>query len=269
MVEQHEVAENEAGSGEIRSKLITRLAVAGVLVALLLGVLAFFDYLSTAPDDSDEQVFTKPVPVAPKKEVTQPVTPAENLPEPPLPSSPEKTAAPVEPPPAPRIEVSVPAVVEAKPEAVLENRPKFPSTAANQKLPVARPPAALVPPSQPEAEALAVPSRTLPAAREPVPAESLGAKPSARVLEAKPAAAVTAPAVSRLFSGFLLQAGVFSSVQRAEELHARLTLSGVPSSLETRVQVGPFKSKLEAEAAQAKLRELGVETILVPPKGKN
>ena len=93
MVEQHEVAENEAGSGEIRSKLITRLAVAGVLVALLLGVLAFFDYLSTAPDDSDEQVFTKPVPVAPKKEVTQPVTPAENLPEPPLPSSPEKTAA--------------------------------------------------------------------------------------------------------------------------------------------------------------------------------
>ena len=62
---------------------------------------------------------------------------------------------------------------------------------------------------------------------------------------------------------------MFSSVQRAEELHARLTLSGVPSSLETRVQVGPFKTKQEAEAAQSKLKELGVETILVPPRGKN
>jgi DedD protein len=69
-----------------------------------------------------------------------------------------------------------------------------------------------------------------------------------------------------LLSGFLLQAGVFNSPQRAEELHAKLTLSGVPSTLETRVQVGPFRTRQEAEAAQAKLRELGVETVLVPPR---
>jgi DedD protein len=95
------------------------------------------------------------------------------------------------------------------------------------------------------------------------------ARPSAQVLEHKPAPVATPSGVSRLFSGFLLQAGVFTSVQRAEELHARLTLSGVPSTLETRVQVGPFRTRQEAEAAQAKLKELGVETILVPPKGKN
>jgi DedD protein len=63
-----------------------------------------------------------------------------------------------------------------------------------------------------------------------------------------------------------LQAGVFSSAQRAEELHAKLTLSGVPSTLETRVQVGPFRTRQEAEAAQSKLKELGIEAILVPPK---
>ena len=80
MAEQPEVSENEAESGEIRSKLLGRLAVAGVLVAVLLGVLAFFDYLATVPDESEEQVFTKPVPVAPKKAVSQPLTPAENLP---------------------------------------------------------------------------------------------------------------------------------------------------------------------------------------------
>jgi len=46
-------------------------------------------------------------------------------------------------------------------------------------------------------------------------------------------------------------------------------LSGVPSTLETRVQVGPFRTRHEAELAQAKLKELGVEAILVPPRGKN
>jgi DedD protein len=176
---------------------------------------------------------------------------------------------PVEPPTAPRIEVNLPPVVEAKPEAVLENRQKIPLTAANPKTPLARAPAPSAPSPSPESAVDAAPSSVQPAPRTTVPVEPVTAKPSARILEAKPAAAVTAPVVSRLFSGFLLQAGVFSSVQRAEELHARLTLSGVPSSLETRVQVGPFKNKQEAEAAQAKLRELGVETILVPPKGKN
>ena len=70
----------------------------------------------------------------------------------------------------------------------------------------------------------------------------------------------------RLFPGFVLQVGVFSSVQRAEELHAKLTLSGLPSTLETRVQVGPFRSREEAEAAQHKLKELGIETVLVAPR---
>jgi DedD protein len=247
MVDKPDVTGNEAGAGEIRSKLIARLAVAGVLVGLLLGVLAFFDYLATAPDESDEQVFTKPVPVAPKKEVSQPVTPAEGQPAPP-PPAPAKAEAPVEPPPPPKI--------EAKPEVTVENRSKpSPPGVAPKATPVVQAP---VP------EATTAPSNVLPPPSSRAPAEPVPPKSAAPVVEARPA-----PVVSRLFSGFLLQAGVFSSVQRAEELHARLTLSGVQSTLETRVQVGPFKTKQEAEAAQAKLRELGVETILVPPKGKN
>ncbi len=264
MAEEPEVSESEAGSGEIRSKLLARLAVAGVLVAVLLGVLAFFDYLATAPDESEEQVFTQPVPVAPKKEASQPVTPAENLPAPP---EPEKSG-PAEPPPPPQVETHTPAVVEAKPEAVVENRPKSPSTVESTKKPQAPSPVAVQPPA-PVPEATTAPSNILPPPRAAVPVEPTPPKPAARIVDVRPAPAVTPPAVSRLFSGFLLQAGVFSSVQRAEELHARLTLSGVPSTLETRVQVGPFKTRQEAEAAQAKLKELGVETILVPPKGKN
>ncbi|MBL8428960.1 MAG: SPOR domain-containing protein [Dechloromonas sp.] len=265
MAEKPEVSENEVESGEIRGKLLGRLAVAGVLVAVLLGVLAFFDYLATAPDESEVQVFTKPVPVAPKKEVSQPVTPAESLPTPP---EPPKAEVPAEPPPPPRVETHTPAVVESKPEAIVENRPKSPSTVESTRK-QATPPSVVAPAPQAVPEATTAPSNILPPQRASVPAEPVAAKPVARIVETRPSPAVTPPVVSRLFSGFLLQAGVFSSVQRAEELHARLTLSGVPSTLETRVQVGPFKTKQEAEAAQAKLKELGVETVLVPPRGKN
>jgi DedD protein len=259
MAEQPEAPENEAGASEMRGKLLGRLAVAGVLVAGLLGVLAFFDYLATAPDETEEQVFTKPVPVAPKKEASQPVTPAENLQAPP---EPEKAEAPAEPPPPPKVEPHE--AVEARHEHASEIRPKLPSTVGSAK----KPAAPLASPA-PVPEATTAPSNILPPPRPAVQAEPAPARPPARVVETRPAPAVTPPAVSRLFSGFLLQAGVFSSVQRAEELHARLTLSGVPSTLETRVQVGPFKTRQEAEAAQAKLKELGIEAILVPPRGKN
>lgn len=249
MTEQPGTSAGTDGAGELRNKLIKRLAVAGVLVAILLGVLAFFDYLSTAPEEPEEEVFTRPVPVPPKKTVSQPVTPSRDLPEPP-------PAAPVvaEAPPPPRMEPAPAKTPDAKPEtAKIEARPESrvsaPSTVA-----IARGPAIVVPPA------------TLKPAR-PVPEAT--AAPAPRVAEPRPLAVVAPSGMSRLFSGFLLQAGVFSSPQRAEELHARLTLSGVPSTLETRVQVGPFRTRQEAEAAQAKLRELGVETVLVPPKGKH
>jgi DedD protein len=76
------------------------------------------------------------------------------------------------------------------------------------------------------------------------------------------------PAPPRLFSGYALQAGVFSDPHLAEELHAKLTLNGIPSTLETRVQVGPFNSREEAEAARVKMKELGIDAMmLAPPKG--
>ena len=254
MAEQTNTNDSDDGSSDLRGKLITRLAVAGLLVAALLGVLAFFDYLANPPEDADEPVFTKPVPGAPKKEVSQPVTPAENLPEPPK----------VEPAPLAN-EAPPPPVVEAQPAAPVaerpESRPPPASTAAVSK----------AVPNLPKAvpEATMAPTNILPPRPSIAPEPPPSIRPSARVVEARPAPVSVPPSAPRLFSGFLLQAGVFSSAQRAEELHARLTLSGVPSTLETRVQVGPFRTRQEAEAAQAKLKELGVETILVPPKGKH
>lgn len=254
-------AKPDEGS-EIRSKLAARLAIAGILVAILLGVLAFFDYLAAPPDDNETPEFTKPVPVAPKKQVSQPVTPTENLPEPPAPEKPAAAETPpaetpvpqqppaVEPPPASR---SAPAPAPAQPPAAKPQAAPKPVPEATSA------PSNLVPPPAPK-----------PAVEAPRPAPRV-AEPAPRVSEAAPAPLPVPPpqpaaTLNRLFSGFLVQAGVFTSVQRAEELHAKLTLSGVPSTLETRVQVGPFRTRQEAEAAQAKLRELGIQSVLVPPR---
>lgn len=262
-------ASADEDAGELRSQLLRRLAVAGVLVALLLGVLALFDYLSNPPDDDDSPVFSKPVPVPPRKEVSQPVKPATDLPEPP-----PVAVVPAEPPPMPEVAAAPAPVAPVTPAASAaaerpEIRPNSASTAvATKPVPATPAPVAVVTRPVPRAvpEVTEAPPMAPPPARsvEQSPAEP--AKPSARVVESRPAP-VAAPQAPRLFSGFVLQAGVFSSMQRAEELHARLALSGVPSSVETRVQVGPFRTRQEAELAQQKLREQGIETVLVAPKG--
>lgn len=252
----------ETSAAELRKSLVNRLGMAGVLVAVLLGMLALFDHLASTPEEPDLPVFNKPVPVAPRKEVSQPVTQAANLPEPPDPQP--QTAPVVEPPPPPVVEAPKPVVADRPKAASSENRPNVASTAAS------KPPAGNAPvvvsraPPRAAPEATAAPDVPLAA-----PASERASAPpaSARVVETRPTPAIAPPAAPRLFSGFLLQAGVFSSAQRAEELHAKLTLSGVPSTIETRVQVGPFRTRQEAEAAQHKLKSLGIESVLVPPKG--
>lgn len=282
MVDKPEVAENEDSAADLRNKLIKRLAVAGVLVAVLLGVLAFFDYLATPPEEPEEEVYSKPVPVGPKKPLSQPVTPTSELPEPPTtaPVAAEEVPAPPQPAaqPAPASEEKVDKKGEAKPQAARQDTRSVAPPPASGKVPVGTAPA--LPAAPAIVPALPVPPTSVSRAPRAVPessvtpSESAGegrptppaAKPSARVVEARPAPVVPPSGMARLFSGFLLQAGVFTSPQRAEELHAKLTLSGVPSTLETRVQVGPFRTRQEAEAAQLKLRELGIETVLLPPK---
>ena len=242
------------GSPELRSQLLRRVLVAGGLVAVLLAVLAAFEHFSQPADTPEVRVFTEPVPVAPRKLVTQPVTPmapVEEDAETPADSEADAPLADADSPlPPPEV------AAEPSPASLPASRPaRAASATAVAPAPAAAPAQDLTfaPPLAPKAP-IAAPAQ---AVRE---AET----PSARVIGTTPAAPA-APAAPRLFSGFLLQAGVFNSVQRAEELHARLTLSGVPSNIETRVQVGPFRTRKEAIEAQARLRELGIDSILVAP----
>ncbi len=270
MTEKTDPPANDEAATDLRGTLTRRLVVAAVLVAILLGVLAFFDYLASSPEEPEATVFTQPVPVAPKKEVSQPVTAAETLPEPPTPvaEAPASAAEPSKPEVTPAAVAEPKPVVEEKAAPVPVSRDPGVSPKSALRTPVPAP--AVLPAVRATPEATAAPTVT---AKESVPANTTvqpplqADKPNARLIDVRPVPLVPAGA-SRTGPGFVLQAGVFSSAQRAEELHAKLTLSGVPSVLETRVQVGPFRSRQEAEVAQAKLRELGVETILVPPRGK-
>lgn len=256
---------NDEREAELRVKLVKRLAVAGVMVAVLLAVLAFFDYLAK-PEELDAPVFTRPVPVPPKKEITQPVKPNAELPEPP-----KSEAKPAEPavPPAPVVPAKPEAAVAPVPEASKPVAKTAPVRPASEKTSEAS--------AKPEATAKITPVHSLPegtsapgsktvesaavARPEAVAPPSTVARPSSPMV-------VPAPTLTRLLAGFVVQAGVFANASAAEELHAKLALNGIPSTLEAKVSVGPFKTREEAVAAQLKMKALGIDGLLIPPSGR-
>lgn len=88
----------------------------------------------------------------------------------------------------------------------------------------------------------------------PAPAPAVTGTPHL-VVQTEPAPPGAKPPAGRAFA---LQAGVFSTPRNAEDLKARLELAGLPAQLETRVVLGPFKTRQEAEQAQSKLKTLGL-----------
>lgn len=236
-------SEVHADSSDIKRKLAWRMGLAGLMIIGLLGGLALFDRLGTQSDpEPSAPQFTEPVPVA-KKVLTQPVTPVEPTVETVKAAAvPESSAAPVDRS-APRAEPPPPPEVVAQPA-----------------LPRAAQPAGRPAASQPAPVAGSKPGETR---ATPVGVASARSEPPA-VAKPPPPPSPTPP---RLFSGYALQAGVFSDPRRAEELHAKLTLEGIPSTIEARVQVGPFNSRAEAEAVSEKMKALGFATVLLLPKG--
>lgn len=226
---------------DLKRKLIWRMLVAGLMIVALLVTLAVFDNLSVTDEPvSSAPRFTERVPVA-KKEITQALKPAEPPTEETPSAEPESSAVPVD--------KSTPAA-EAPPRPEVLAQPVLPKNQTRSTAPSATPhpvatPAPNAAPPKPAAEP------TPPAQSEPTAAET--ARPP------------TPP--PRLFSGYALQAGVFSDMRRAEELHAKLTLNGIPSTLEARVQVGPFKNRQETEVAREKMKTLGIDAVLLMPKG--
>jgi len=121
--------------------------------------------------------------------------------------------------------------------------PESPAEAAPSDHPVEPPP----PPQVVNNEKLAAPAR--PAAALP---------PAGVKIDAKPAQATG--------KAYVVQVGVFMSPANAQALQQQLLKAGIPAHTETRVQLGPFQDRREAETALAKVKKLGVNAVLVTPR---
>lgn len=219
----------------VRKRAKHRLIGAAVLV--LIGVVGF-------PLLFDSQPRPVPVDIAieiPAKQSVKPLAPVTVAP-----------AAPVAPAPAPATPVA-PAAVAATPA----------------------PPAAVaaVTPAPVAAPATPVVAAPAPAPVAPAPAPAAAARPaddSARakaLLEDKP---VTTESAAEL--RLVVQVGAFSDVAKAREVRQKLEKAGfktytqVADSKEgkrTRVRVGPFSSKDEADKAAAKIKTLGLTVTIL------
>lgn len=246
---------------ELRRKLGKRLGLAALLIVILLVALAAFDYLSQLErEDSNQPVAPVQPRIGPSIISSRPIESAVPDEEPVTPS-PDLAPLPpaTEPPPA---EVAAqPTVTATPPAASLPVPTALPKSAT----PVPPPPKIASVPSPVQPSPLAAPATAVPEDSSSAPV--LGAPASARLpVPAGAGVAPPRPVLSRLAAGFVLQAGVFTSTERAEELKARLLMAGVPVTIESRVQVGPFATQREANAARKKIRELGIESILIPPR---
>ena len=80
---------------------------------------------------------------------------------------------------------------------------------------------------------------------------------------APPPAIQTATPVAPQPKAFEVQLGVFTDIDNAKQLQSRLAQHGIPSHTETRVQIGPFKSRVEADRAKEKLKSLGITAVIL------
>lgn len=107
------------------------------------------------------------------------------------------------------------------------------------------------------------PSKSLPPVSKPMAPPAAPPPPVNR-----PAAVAVPRPVTNIASKaatFSIQAGgVFLHAASAEKLLKQLQAAGVPAYIETRVQIGPFKTKAEADAATEKIRKMGITPAMAP-----
>jgi DedD protein len=95
---------------------------------------------------------------------------------------------------------------------------------------------------------------------EPAPARQ--AAPAAQPVMPPPTQQPPALPATAATGSFVVQLGVFANPTGAEELVRQLKSKGIRASTETRVHVGPFLNRQEAEKAQAEMRRLGINGIV-------
>lgn len=223
----------------LRRRLLSRIAVAGVAIVGLLGGLAVYDSLNKPQVPALPKMAALPSAEEAQKAEDKPIEAGEQKPDEKAEnektenekavaseSVPERTETPLAPMPADK-----------------------PLKAAKQVTPPATARQAGIRPAEPAAAPAKVDARREIARVMPEESRPTTHAPASRPLTQ---AAETA-------RRFLVQVGVFGNHANAEELVTKLQAAGIPARIESHVQVGPFASRAEVDAARAKLKSLGLD----------
>lgn len=242
----------------LRKRLLGRIAVAAVIIVGLLGSLAMFDALY-APNPPAKIAQAPALPSPPPAAVVPAATPTEE-------AKPGEPAANESAPTA----AAEPATAGTTPAAAPDTAPTVVAKATpEQTSSVGAPPLVPLPPEKPLTkpatgrQAMIRPTEPVlqlppPMASRPDPQREIARAPLGGQRNA-PASRPLTQSVQTSSRQFALQLGVFNNLANAEELRAKLELQGIPSTIEARVQVGPFKTREEIESARQKLRALGMD----------
>lgn len=227
----------------LRRRLVSRIAVAGVVIVALLGGLAVIDALYVPPPQQAPAKLAD-APMVTRSEPENAATAPGNADEA------EKTTEPAEEPHA-----QIPPADEDKTAAPVPSS-QLPALSDRGAKDIT-PPASFRPTHIKPTPALPMPTPTRELAASVAPSHS----PERQALHAPASKPLTYNESKQ--NRFVVQMGVFNNVANAEELRAKLELNGIPAQIEARVQVGPFKSKQEAEEARIKMAALGLDTGLL------
>ncbi|GAB2180136.1 hypothetical protein DLREEDagrD3_03590 [Denitratisoma sp. agr-D3] len=243
----------------IRRRLVNRIAIAGVMIVALLGGLAIVDalYVPPAPAPAPQMAALPAEADAAKEETKEEAKATEAEPEKKAESETVKeedkaptTVAKAEPAPEKPAPEAVPSLNKgSKPiKPITPPAEAKPATMAGALKSGPAAPLAAAPKNEP---AQAVAQRQLRTSPTPTYAHNAPAS--------KPLSQPAQPVAADTSRRYLVQMGVFNNVANAEELRGKLEAAGVPAHIEARVQVGPFGSKEEAEAARVKIAALGLD----------
>lgn len=244
---------------EIKKRAMRRLIFAGALVTAAVVTLTV---LSHKPEKSPEPITTA---VAPKPALPEPVTPepvVEAAPEavpgtPPdqVVAAPDSEAAPALPPPPPP-----PQVINHTAQSTTAPATAKPRTEAAAAQPAA---------SQPRSDAASAKAnapQSITISATPAPAKQVEhpAPPSNAAASPAPPPAKTVESAAP--KAYVVQLGIFANHENALQLQKRLAEHGIKSYTETRLHVGPFKDKADADAAMSRIRSLGINAVLAPSR---
>lgn len=170
----------------------------------------------------------------------------------------------ISPPPARSVNPAPVATTPAlKQNAAVAPATTTPSTSTPTRQPAANPPAAAARPAATAAQTPAVAAAAKTAAQAPshitLPGDETVAAP--RIIP-RAGNSQTAPAGSSF--GYQVQLGLFATPENADRLIDDLKKRGIAARTETRVQLGPFRTRAEAEEAMNKLKALGYQPLLIP-----